>query len=76
VVWNPKKKLKKKALKIAYSTSQDLAITHILNSFNVSHSSILYVLLNLNPIEIVLSTVLIKLGIPKFVIVLIIAFLL
>ena len=69
------KKLKKKSLKVVYSTSRDLTISYLFNSINIPINPIIYSIVTFNPIEIAVSAAIIKLGLPKIVVFVVLAFL-
>ena len=69
----PKKKLKKKSLKIVYSTCKDLTLTYILNHLHINPT--IYSLITFNPVELAITSAIIKLGLPKVLSLLILAFL-
>jgi hypothetical protein len=71
----PKKKLKNKSLKIVYSTTKDFAISYLFNSINIPVDPIIYSIITFNPIEIVVSAAIIKLGLPKVAVLIVLAFL-
>jgi hypothetical protein len=71
----PKKKLKNKSLKIVYSTTKDFAISYLFNNINIPINPIIYSIVTFNPIEIAISAAIIKLGLPKVAVLIVLAFL-
>lgn len=65
-----------KSIKVIRDAGRDYAINKLLNLYNIQYGVLLYDIIMLNPIDIALSIIALKLGINKMLLGLIIAFLL
>jgi hypothetical protein len=53
----------------------DLALQMIFNKFNIPYSSIIFSIVHFNPLEIAVTLIAVKLGLPKVVVLIVLAFL-